>query len=93
LPALLIQEACLFFDVDDWNDIYRRTRKRNVTYARWAIAYTLFNHFGWIKGRIAKLLVKRRFSIINGIAKAEALRKTDPIFFEALQRLEKVRLP
>lgn len=89
-PEALLTSATLeFFNIGGIYDLTGTSRAQNLVRARWALAYILFHHVGWQQYRVARFLNMHRSSIVHALERAEQLRKTDELFYESLQYLER----
>jgi hypothetical protein len=91
LEALLVSETCQFFGVDpDW---LRSSRRGYYSSVRRALTYVLVTYVGWTERRTAKFLKKHHSVVQDALTDAGALLRTDPIFFEIVERLRLIVSP
>lgn len=82
----LLQATSRLFGVSEKQ--LQSSDRLGVSEARWALAYVLVERVGWSYSRVARLLHKDHTAVLYGHRKAQALRRTDPVFCEAVQMLE-----
>lgn len=89
LCSRLVAFAEPWFDIPEGSVLNRRRRNGNISRARFAIAYVLQRDAGLSQPKIATLFGCDASSIHNAWQRAEELLRSDPAFFDAIQRLRK----
>lgn len=86
LPDRLVSAAAEYFDVDP-PTLFSRRKHGQITAARRAIAHVLMDSVGWSSPRVARFFNQKHPSILAGKLASHALMRSDPVFFEAVERL------
>lgn len=89
LGSRLIAFAEKWFDIPSGSVQNPRRRNGDISKARWAIAHVLNTEAGWSQPKIAKLYGCDASSIHNAWCRARVLLRTDAVFFDAVDRLQK----
>jgi chromosomal replication initiation ATPase DnaA len=88
LGPRLIAYAERWFDIPQGAITNPKRRNGNITKARWAVARVLSQDCGWSYPRIAKLFnLQGHAAVLRGDRNAEALLRSDEIFFEGVKLL------
>lgn len=87
LGAHLVSVAADYFNVPP-DTLLGRNKHGAVTAARRAITYILIKDIGWSSSRVAKLFNQKHPSILDGYRKAQSLVRSDPVFYDAVERLK-----
>lgn len=86
LGVRLAHVASEFFDLPPGR-IFSRHKHGEVTAARRSVTHVLMTDIGWSSLRVADLFGQKHPSILSARDAARELIRTDPVFFEAVERL------
>jgi hypothetical protein len=93
LGSRLITYAERWFDIPEGSIQNPRRRNGNISRARWAVAHVLNAEAGWSQPKIAKLYACDPSSIHTGWLRAKELLRSDAVFFDAVERLQREIAP
>ena len=82
----MLRAACQRFGVTE-AQLFSAERG-SVSPARWALSYVLTQRCGWSCLRVADLLHKDHTSVLYGVRRAIALRRSSEQFFDGVQVIE-----
>lgn len=89
LGSRLVSVAETYFDIPAGAVQNPRRRNGRISRARWAVAHVLAETAGWSEPRIGTLFNCDPSSINNGKRRARELIRSDVLFFEGVERLQR----
>jgi hypothetical protein len=93
LGSRLVDAAEDYFDIPVGSVQNPKRRNGRISQARWAVSHVLTVDAGWSQPKIGRLLGCDPSSVHNGLRRAQALLRTDAMFFEGVTRLQREITP